>query len=62
MFAMAIALAASTAMLTPYAHPVGAMVMGLGGYSAGDYLKTGLPLVVISTILIIVLVPLIWAL
>lgn len=62
MFAMAIALAASTAMLTPYAHPVGAMVMGLGGYSVGDYLKTGLPLVIISTILIIVLVPLIWAL
>ncbi len=62
MFAMAIALAASTAMLTPYAHPVGAMVMGLGGYSSTDYLKAGLPLVIISTILIIVLVPLIWAL
>lgn len=62
MFAMAIALSASMAMLTPYAHPVGAMVMGLGGYSALDYFKTGLPLVIISTILIIVLVPLIWAL
>lgn len=60
MFAMAIALAASTAMLTPYAHPVGAMVMGLGGYSVGDYFKTGLPLVIICTVMIIVLVPLIW--
>lgn len=62
MFAMAIALAASTAMLTPHAHPVGAMVMGLGGYSVKDYVKTGLPLVIIATILIIFLVPLIWAL
>lgn len=62
MFAMAIALAASTAMLTPHAHPVGAMVMGLGGYSVTDYLRTGLPLVLMSTILIIFLVPIIWAL
>lgn len=62
MFAMAIALAASTAMLTPHAHPVGAMVMGLGGYSARDYLKAGLPLVIMCTVLIIVLVPLIWPL
>lgn len=62
MFAMAVALAASTAMLTPYAHPVGAMVMGLGGYSLSDYVRTGFPLVLMSAILIILLVPLIWSL
>ncbi|MDX1584052.1 MAG: SLC13 family permease, partial [Thermoanaerobaculia bacterium] len=62
MFAMAIALGASTAMLTPHAHPVGAMVMGLGGYSVTDYVKTGLPIVVMSTLLIIFLIPVIWAL
>jgi di/tricarboxylate transporter len=61
-FAMAVALATSTSMLTPFAHPVSTMVMGLGGYTFRDYFRTGLPLVLLSATLIIVLVPLIWGL
>lgn len=58
-FAMAVALGASASMLSPFAHPVSSMVMGLGGYTVKDYSKAGLPVVVLSTVLIIILVPLI---
>lgn len=58
-FAMAVALGASASMSSPFAHPVSAMVMGLGGYTVSDYFKAGLPVVLLSTTLIIILVPII---
>ena len=58
-FAMAVALAASASMLSPFAHPVSAMVMGLGGYTVRDYFRAGLPVVILATTLIVVLVPLV---
>ena len=48
-FAMAVALATSTSMLTPFSHPVNLMVMGAGGYRFGDYWRIGAPLVALLT-------------
>jgi di/tricarboxylate transporter len=47
-FAMAAALACSTAFLTPIAHPVNLLVMGPGGYTPRDFFKVGLPLTLSS--------------
>lgn len=58
-FAMAVALGASATMLSPFAHPVSAMVMGLGGYTVRDYSRAGLPVALLATALIILLVPLV---
>ncbi|HVT44669.1 MAG TPA: SLC13 family permease [Thermoanaerobaculia bacterium] len=46
-FAMAVALATSTSMLTPFSHPVNLFVMGPGGYQFRDYARLGLPLVIV---------------
>ena len=58
-FAMAVALAASTSMLTPFAHPVNVLVMGPGGYRFGDYGRAALPLVLLLVVGIVLLVPLV---
>jgi len=56
-FAMAVALATSTSFLTPMAHPVNALVMGPGGYRPRDYLWLGLPLVAVTFVLALWLLP-----
>jgi di/tricarboxylate transporter len=56
-FAMAVALATSTSLLTPMAHPVNALVMGPGGYRPRDYLRLGLPLVLLTFALTLWLLP-----
>lgn len=56
-FAMAVALATSTSLLTPMAHPVNALVMGPGGYRPRDYLRLGFPLLLLVLILTLWLVP-----
>jgi di/tricarboxylate transporter len=58
--AMGIALATSTAFLTPLGHPVNILVMGPGGYRFRDYFRIGLPLTLIVFALIVGLLPLIW--
>ncbi len=56
-FAMAVALATSTSFLTPMGHPVNALVMGPGGYRPRDYLRLGLPLVLVTFALTLWLLP-----
>jgi hypothetical protein len=46
----------------PLGHPVNILVMGVGGYQFKDYLKVGLPLVVMLTIAVLVLLPIFWPL
>lgn len=43
-FLMAVAVAASSAFLTPIGHKNNTLVLGPGGYSFGDYWRMGLPL------------------
>ena len=45
--AMAVAVAASAAFLTPIGHKNNTLVLGPGGYRFGDYWRMGLPLEII---------------
>ena len=61
-FLMLVALAASTAYASPVASPVNTLVMGSGNYRFSDYLKVGIPLILISMIITVLLLPLLWPL
>lgn len=54
---MAVALASSAAFLTPVASPVNTLVMGPGGYRFIDFLKLGFPLMLITLVVSMFLVP-----
>ena len=56
-FAMIVALAASTAFMTPISSPVNTLVVGPGQYSFGDFVKVGVPFAVIVAIVSVLLVP-----
>lgn len=56
-FAMIIALAASTAFMTPISSPVNTLVVGPGQYSFGDFVKVGVPFSIIAAIVSVLLVP-----
>lgn len=49
--AITVAIACSTAFLTPIAHPVNLLVMGPGGYQPGDFARVGLVFTVITAVL-----------
>jgi len=57
---MSVTIAASAAYLTPVATPVNLMVMGPAGYRFGDYWKLGLPLLGVTFLVAVFLVPVIW--
>lgn len=57
---MAIVLGASFAYATPLGMPANTMVMGPGGYKFSDYTKVGIPLLVISFIFCMIVLPLFW--
>jgi di/tricarboxylate transporter len=56
-FAMIIALAASTAFMTPISSPVNTLVVGPGQYSFGDFMKIGVPFSIVVAIVSVFLVP-----
>lgn len=56
-FAMTVALAASTAFMTPVSSPVNTLVVAPGGYSFGDFLKVGLPFSIVCLAVTVALVP-----
>jgi di/tricarboxylate transporter len=58
-FAMIVALAASTAFMTPVSSPVNTLVVTPGGYSFGDFVKVGTPFAIIVMIFSVIAVPLI---
>ncbi len=57
-FALAIAIAASAAFVTPVSTPVVTLVVGPGNYRFGDFLKVGIPLLVLTWLTVLLLVPL----
>jgi di/tricarboxylate transporter len=59
-FLMAVAIAASMAFASPVASPVNTLVMGAGHYRFSDYIKVGVPLIVIMMLISILLLPLLW--
>lgn len=61
-FLMSIAVAASSAFLTPIGHQSNTLVMGPGGYAFKDYFKMGLPISILITISAIPLILFFWPL
>jgi di/tricarboxylate transporter len=59
---MMVAVGASAAFLTPIASPVNTLVLTPGGYRFGDFMKIGMPLLVLFLVVSLLLVPLIWPL
>lgn len=57
-FAMIVALAASTAFMTPVSSPVNTLVVTPGNYTFGDFIRVGVPFSIIVMIVCVVLVPL----
>ena len=59
---MAIAIAASASFMSPISHPANVLVMGPGGYRFVDYLKLGVPLVIVVLIVVALTLPHFWPL
>jgi di/tricarboxylate transporter len=56
-FAMIVALAASTAFMTPISSPVNALVAGPGDYTFFDFVKLGVPFALLVLLVGVLLVP-----
>jgi di/tricarboxylate transporter len=56
-FAMTVALAASSAFMTPISSPVNTLVVGPGNYSFGDFVRVGVPFTFIALVTTVLLVP-----
>jgi di/tricarboxylate transporter len=56
-FAMIVALAASTAFMTPISSPVNTLVVGPGNYKFGDFVKIGVPFCLAVMVVCVILVP-----
>jgi di/tricarboxylate transporter len=56
-FAMIVALAASTAFMTPVSSPVNTLVVTPGNYTFGDFVRIGVPFSIIVMIVCVILVP-----
>ena len=59
-FAMTVAIAASAAFSTPVSTPVTTLVMEPGRYAFMDFVKVGVPLVLLTLLVCIVLIPLLF--
>ena len=59
-YMMGVAVAASMAFASPVASPVNTLVMGAGNYRFGDYVKVGIPLLVIALVVSVLCLPLLW--
>ena len=57
---IATVIACSCAYATPIGMPANTMVVGLGGYRFTDYVKAGLPLILISFVICMVLLPILF--
>lgn len=58
---MTVAVSASAAFLSPVGHAANVLVMGPGGYKFSDYVRVGLPLTLLTMIIVLIIVPLVWA-
>jgi di/tricarboxylate transporter len=60
-FLMAVAIAASMAFASPVASPVNTLVMGAGNYKFSDYIKVGVPLILLTMVITVLVLPLLWS-
>lgn len=57
---MGVAIAAAAGFASPVTHPANVLVMGPGGYRFRDYLRVGLPLTLVTFLVVLLLTPLVW--
>lgn len=57
---MACVIGGSCAYATPIGMPANTMVIGAGGYTFKDYAKSGIPLIIVSTIVSMMLLPILY--
>lgn len=57
---VATVIAGSCAYATPIGMPANTMVVGIGGYHFRDYVKAGLPLILVSFVICMVLLPILF--
>ena len=57
---IATVIAGSCAYATPIGMPANTMVVGLGGYKFKDYVKAGLPLILVSFVICMILLPILF--
>jgi len=61
-FLMGVAVAASSAFLTPIGHKNNTLIMGPGGYRFGDYWRMGLPLEILVIVVSVPVILYVWPL
>jgi di/tricarboxylate transporter len=61
-FLMTVAIAASMAFASPVASPVNTLVMGAGNYRFGDYIKIGVPMILVMLVVTVLILPVLWPL
>lgn len=59
-FAITVAVAASTAFVTPISSPVNTLVVEPGGYRFGDFVKIGLPFALVVLLVTVLILPVIY--
>lgn len=59
-FALTVAIAASTAFITPVSSPVNTLVVEPGNYRFGDFVRIGAPFALLVMILTVILVPILY--
>lgn len=59
-FIIAVMFGASASFLTPLGYQTNLMVMGPGGYRFTDYLRIGIPMAILATIVTTALIPVVW--
>jgi di/tricarboxylate transporter len=59
---MAVAIAASMAFASPVASPVNTLVMGAGNYKFSDYIKIGVPMILLMMVVSLLVLPVLWPL
>ena len=59
-FMMTLAMAGAASISSPVSHPANTLIMGPGGYRFVDYVRVGLPLLLVVFVIVVLLVPVLW--